>query len=768
MFSSVSQEILERIHEHIRTWRTDHLSESLRVAIRDEFQKLEDEAVAAGLDDIATLSHGANRLLAQSAAAVGKSPDSDEVGLLNLFEEIYDGLRADLGFFPAKVRDHVQFLTSMVGSLLSDASPPPAEIKKESVQPPLATESNDTATEQMTATEPVAPEPVQPAPLIDIPAWVENHKLAELTILSDERSMASAHVQRIVENISQEIEALRGGLQAMRGCVGNLEYRDDNPEPRLGDAAELEALYQSAISATAQITELRAGLRAESYLAERVHAGLRATRLGTGNDYLLWLQRIVNETAERNNKQVEFSLRGGSIRLDRQVLESMLTPLKCLLRDSIEHSIEAAAQRTISGKPAVARIGINIMQQGAEWLLEYTDDGNGLAPEALAASAVAIGLCERAEQVGTQHLVQVITHPDYAATLPNSSGGLEAVYQSVRELGGTMAVQSEAGEGVRWQFHLPLTLLLPHVLLVAVGAYRFAILAHMIESLKRVQEAELVESNGQKYILIGAERIPVISLAAQLGEVNEASIVRKQSVISLVLLRVVDRIIALVVDEIQTMTTIVSKPLGQQPAAIRGVAGVGVLADSSIVAVLDPSVLVARTSLCEDGLIRFPLRAFEAAHAATDTSPLTRKIMQVVALQMTSGMLLIPLSMVAEVVGVQKLQPATSQCEWVEGEFHWSGLKVPLLNVLRAFDCNAATDQPCESVVILWPMKSGEADAFFAVTAPGYPTLLEIDSRLPATEPDCAEPMSTLLGGVQLDHCIGMIPDLNSMARQIF
>ena len=702
MFFSESETILGRIRDHLTAWRTGRPSAELLAAMRGEFHALKNGAAAAGFDDISALSHSVENLLAQSGDVVAAdvaaddvdSDDADsddaavddtdsddapadDVALLNLLEEVHDGLVADLGFVPAASREHVQSLNSLVALLLS------GEAQTESAKPP--------------------------PPVVSV---------------------------------------------------------------------------------------------------------------STFNDGLPQLRDIARAAAVQGGRQVVVSLAGGDVEVERRVLESMMAPFEHLIRGSVKHGIESAEQRAASGKTAIGRISIAVAQRDAELVIEYSDDGRGLDGEKLAARAVQTGMTYNAGEVGEAHFLQIITQPDTTETA-NSGGGLEGVCRAVCEFGGLLAMKSEKTKGIHFQIQLPAA---PggyreRMLLVAVGKYRFAIPAYTIERVMRIQKEEVVTHAERMYVSVGGRQIPIVNLAEQLGEQAEPDMSREQPTALLVLIRLGDRIAAFEVDGFHDVIPVILRPPGAQLASIRGVVGVGVLADSSMAVVLDPGAFIERGLLEHHGLTRFPLGDFGLGQGVVDggehpasapaaqvtaeqvpaeqvpaTGAAAEKTMRVVVLETTPGPpaplppLVIPAGRVAAIVDAVELQPSGREHQWICGEFHWRGFRVPVINAAAAFGAAHETDsetdgetgdesggetvveqtQPGGYSVILWSLKGERADGFFALTSAGPPRAIEIDAR-PAAAPSAAgEQPDNVLGYVALDGRIGIIPDLENLARGIF
>lgn len=505
--------------------------------------------------------------------------------------------------------------------------------------------------------------------------------------------------------------------------------------------------------------------------------------------YLPHLRRFVEKVARPHGKSIELSLRGGDLEIDPRVLAQMVAPLEIILRNSIEHGIESAEQRKARGKATTARIRIAAARQGGEWLLEYADDGGGLAREKLAAEAVEMGMIEDAESVDEAHFLQIITQPGYAADVgvaaaqpagaeSGCGASLNAVYRAVCELGGLLAVKAQSGQGIRFQFRLPLTPAAARALLVTAAGYRLAIPARAIEKVVRPRGNEVVEVDERRYLDSGARRIPIIDLAARLGTEARAQVQVRQSATppALVSIRLADRLVAFAVDEVRDLVDVSQRDSAAQPASLCGVAGIAAVADSDLVVVLDSSALVNRAKLQREGLIRFPIipstvggEQESRQNSRTDA----QETVQVLVLETQLGPLAIPVGMVAEVVSADGADGASVRqsgegARWICGDIRWSGFTLPLIDSAAALGTEQGENPHRGHAAVLWPMKGGAPHDFFALSSRSLPRLQEIVPRPAPLRPAAAKPLANLLGYVHIDHRIAMIPDLANLARGIF
>lgn len=627
IFIEESEFRLGSINNHLTEWRNNGFSDEILAGIRREFHTLKGSAGATGFEDISRLSHVVESLLEQG----GRTSGSDYSSLLNLLEEMHDGLAAELGFIPETSDDHVNSLISMVELLLTEETKSQVDHKNSDVAGLISEQQESTQEKDMTASSWGPPDLA--TGLIEGDAVdsaigalrIENKKLSDLLNFSGELGLTRTQLKNIVDGTRGELDLLRSSMKQIRDGLRDLEFEADSqmrslPEHQdqdIGDESfdplqldrysrlqakareishQLDALSRVERQLSDHASDLDGTLIQQFHLGEQLQDGLMSARMVSINSYLPRLRQLVRETSRRLDKNVDFIIDGADIEVDRQVMDLMIPPFEHMIRNAIIHGIEAVEKRSESDKSLDGKIELIVIQQSSELLINFSDDGSGLDREKLSERAVEIGLVQNIDEISEEHLLQVISQPGYSTADSVSLGsgrgvGMDVVHQAVRSLGGSMALTSQPGEGVSFQFRLPVTMAISQALLVKVGIYRFAILTRTIDRVMRVWENELKADEGQKLVEIGDQTVPVISLAEQLGE---ESLSTDEVYISLVLIRLADRILAFEVDQFQETVEIVTKTPGKQLTSIDGVVGVTILADTSIVLILDLGQFIDR------------------------------------------------------------------------------------------------------------------------------------------------------------------------------
>jgi chemosensory pili system protein ChpA (sensor histidine kinase/response regulator) len=318
------------------------------------------------------------------------------------------------------------------------------------------------------------------------------------------------------------------------------------------------------------------------------------------------LQRLVKQTAQENDRLAELLIVGAEAELDRNVLERMTAPLEHLLRNAIVHGIETPEQRRATGKPEVGSIRIELKRDGAQLLLQVSDDGAGLNLPAIRDKAVALNLIPADARLTDDALARFIFEPGFstAQKLTQDAGrgiGMDVVGASVKQLGGSIDLHTENGIGARFRIRLPLTLAVSQVLMVGVGEETYALPLPAIEGIARIPRADLAKhlpEDGPP-LDYGGHSWRVCRLSSFVGLATPAEETGRSATVVLiqpsdVLGSSKGRRVALVVDRLIGNREIVSKGAGAQLSSVPGVTGATLLADGRVVLILDIPALVLR------------------------------------------------------------------------------------------------------------------------------------------------------------------------------
>ncbi|MES1943423.1 CheA signal transduction histidine kinase [Salinisphaera sp. PC39] len=362
-------------------------------------------------------------------------------------------------------------------------------------------------------------------------------------------------------------------------------------------ATDLASLHGSMSDLAEQDESL---LVQQSRINTSLQQGLMRTLMVPFSRQTQRLERIVRQVAREHGRDVGLELDGVEAELDRNVLERIVAPMEHLLRNAVVHGIEPGPDRVEAGKPRTGTIGVRLFREGTQLVVEVRDDGRGLDTAAIRDKAVEMGLLASDAGLGDADLAQFIFEPGFstARELTQTAGrgvGLDVVNAEIKQLGGTLTVDSGAGAGTRFTIRLPLTLAISQALLVEVGEERYAVPLGSIEGVTRAPYAELekhldspeagFEYGGQHYRVRSLGQLLDVPSAG--GEGEEAPVNA-----AVLLVRTGDRRTAFVVDGMLGSREIVVKPVGPQVATVPAVAGATIMADGEVVLILDVAALM--------------------------------------------------------------------------------------------------------------------------------------------------------------------------------
>jgi chemosensory pili system protein ChpA (sensor histidine kinase/response regulator) len=372
-----------------------------------------------------------------------------------------------------------------------------------------------------------------------------------------------------------------------------------------------------------------AALLAQARLSRDVQQRLFAIRTVPFASLSERLYRILRKTARELDKRANLEIHGGQTELDRSVLEKLVGPLEHLLRNALDHGIEARSARRAAGKSETGEIALTVRQVGNEIAIELADDGAGVDFERVRERAVALGMLASDSEPTIHQLVECLFHPGFstAAQLTQISGrgiGMDVVRNEIMALGGRVDVHTSPGKGTRFNLFLPLTLAVAQAVLVRAGGRQWAIPATMVEQVQQVKPDVLrslyadgrVQWHGRAWAFHYLPRLLADTASVpDLARYNPVLLVKSGQGIA-----------AIHVDEMLGNQEVVVKNIGSQLTRVAGISGATVLGTGEIVLIINPVQLAQRPDI-----VRYDAAddaRLVAAHAAPATP--SRKLVMVV------------------------------------------------------------------------------------------------------------------------------------------
>jgi two-component system chemotaxis sensor kinase CheA len=336
-----------------------------------------------------------------------------------------------------------------------------------------------------------------------------------------------------------------------------------------------------------------------SLVAQVARDDLRDLRMVPASQVLEPLRRTVREVSARLNKDVTLELTGGDVRLDRRILDALKDPLLHLVRNAIDHGLESGAERRAVGKPEAGKLAVRVVPRGTRIAVVVEDDGAGLSPERVRASAVRKGLltAEAAEKLSDAQAARLVFQPGFSTreqvTATSGRGvGLDVVQATAQRLQGSVDVDFTAGRGTRFTVDLPLTLAAALGLLVRTGTTVSAIPSDSVNRVLRLTPDDVGTVAGRVVARVDGEQLTFLSLAEAIGLPRLPMALDSGKLQNAALLTVGDDKVLFAIDEVVGQQEIVVRSLGRHVQGVRHLAGAAVLDDGRVVPVLNATELV--------------------------------------------------------------------------------------------------------------------------------------------------------------------------------
>ena len=491
---------------------------------------------------------------------------------------------------------------------------------------------------------PVASDPAEPRPARAAPAAaaetvrVATQKLSALLLGAEELIGARIAAGRHAEEL-RALDRELGDFQRQRAQrVASLRARRRS-NAEVDELIEWETLATRAIerSLAALARSVQQDWRAMATTVDALVEDARQALMLPCSHLTAVLSKLVRDMTRQEGKEADLVVRGDDVETDRRVLEELKDALIHLLRNAVDHGLEKPEERLARGKSRRGTVTLILEQlPGNKLEITVTDDGAGIDPVRVRASAVALGLltAEQAAEVGDDAAFTTIfwsglTTSPIVTDLSGRGLGLAIVREKVERLGGTIAVTSERGVGATFRMLVPMSLATFRGVLVRACGQRFLVSTAHVERALRVRPEDIRSVENRATVQIGDRAVALVRLQDVLGLSGrtEGDGGRTRAAI---LVRAADRQVAFLVDEVLGEQEVRAKSLGAQLARVRNVAGVTIAGDGTVIPILAPGDLL-ESAVTDAGA---------AAAATTDASARARRRVLVVEDSITSRALL--------------------------------------------------------------------------------------------------------------------------------
>ena len=352
--------------------------------------------------------------------------------------------------------------------------------------------------------------------------------------------------------------------------------------------------------------------------------GLMRTRMVPFESMVPNLRRTLRGAADELGKRAQLRVEGAQGEMDRSVMERMKAPFEHMLRNALAHGIEDPAQRVAIGKPMEGTVTIHVGRQGTEVLVRVTDDGAGFDRDAIRTKAIERGLLQAGVPVSDAELFNFVLQTGFstASEVSQIAGrgvGMDVVANEIRQLGGSLTIESERGRGTTFNIRLPFTLAVTQAITVRAAETTFAVPMTSVQSVSRIPREEMVArmAGDDRTIEYAGAPYQLYELSELLGLGVSHAVEDSTGQLPLLMVRAGDLRAAIHIDTVIGSREIVVKPVGPQISNVPGMFGATIMGDGSVMLILDPAPLVRHFVAKQSALV-----TVAEADASADVEPL--------------------------------------------------------------------------------------------------------------------------------------------------
>ncbi|WP_426688942.1 Hpt domain-containing protein [Rhodanobacter ginsengiterrae] len=355
----------------------------------------------------------------------------------------------------------------------------------------------------------------------------------------------------------------------------------------------------------------------QSRVSTELQDGLLRTRMLPFDTMVPNLRRTLRQAAQEEHKQAQLYVDGAHGEMDRNLLDRIKAPFEHMLRNAIAHGIESPAERRKAGKPVEGSVNITVAREATEVVVRVSDDGRGLNREAIRKRGIERGLLRAETRPTDNQLLSLITQPGFSTAskvtqLAGRGVGMDVVANEIKQLGGSLSIESEEGQGSTFILRLPFTLAVTQAILVRIGEATFAIPMTSVQGVARVNPEELTAlmAQDEPSFQYGNEAFGIHDLAELLGLPPGLPAEDEQQ--PLLLTRAGDLRAAIRIDAVLGSREIVVKSVGPQISSVPGLLGATIMGDGSVLIILDLAPLVRHGMIRRDQRLSEGLSAVQA------------------------------------------------------------------------------------------------------------------------------------------------------------
>lgn len=627
IFLDEAGEIMDQLEQLLADWRKEPSNHHFNQEAQRAMHTLKGGARLSQLSGLGDKAHAFETLLIDLGGNAPTEAQSQEIN------RQHDGIIAAV----AAVRAHYEQGAVLPESVQAEPqdvqasevpAPQPAEVATEQPEPepkPVARKPSRSRNNRVVEAQRAAQETIRvSAPLLD-----------DLVNLAGETSITRGRLEQQSSDFSHTLDEMAATIERLREQLRRMDietetqilfraeqehgadYGEDFDPLEMDRYSSIQQLSRALTESSSDLADLRETLAdrvrdtetllvQQSRINTELQEGLMKTRMIPFASTVPRLRRIVRQISGELGKKVEFDVRNAEGEMDRSILERMIAPLEHMLRNALDHGIETPQERRQAGKPETGEVVLSLTREGGDVVLRMIDDGKGIPAEVIREKAIRQGLMHKNEALSEREILQFILQPGFstAEKVTQISGrgvGMDVVASEIKQLGGSLDIDSSLGRGTTFTVRLPFTVSVNRALMVATGEDFYAIPLNTIEGIVRVStyeleeyykpDAPLYEYAGQQYRLQ--------YLGNLLNSDHHPKLQGQALPLPVILVRGAEQPLALQVDHLMGSREIVVKSLGPQFSTVRGVSGATILGDGNVVVILDLPAMI-RSDILSD------------------------------------------------------------------------------------------------------------------------------------------------------------------------
>ncbi len=309
--------------------------------------------------------------------------------------------------------------------------------------------------------------------------------------------------------------------------------------------------------------------------------------------------KLVRDISREQDKEIDLTMQGSDIEIDKRILQEIKDPLIHLIRNSIDHGIETKEVRTRKNKPEKGSLKIMVSQKDSGKIeISIEDDGAGINLDGIKRSALKLGIIseEQAATLSREDSLALIfesgiTTSSLITTVSGRGLGMAIVKEKMEKLGGTISIKTAPDEGTTFSILLPLSLANFRGILIQTGGQVFAVPTMNVERVQRLPLSEVRTVENRETIQLNGKAVSLVRLD-QVLELPQKPSEEEDTFISVMVLSVGDKYLAFAINEMLYEDEILLKSLGNQLSRVRNISGATVPGSGRVIPILNVSDLI--------------------------------------------------------------------------------------------------------------------------------------------------------------------------------